>query len=414
MNFNVVSDRQRKENDTLIQLLKESGNINGEKRPESKVLNLYEDNSEEKLFLEEKQYSENVIKEQQNFSNFKYRLKATLLAESIYRNIMKPILIHELATTHEKRLAKAFIANSINENDVDELLESFKYKNLYLADIANFVESGYETLLQEAINKKDENQPVITDDDCYDIENSSIMQFAKKLTGAIPSGILNDIESRVQDAMDDFTDSNIKDSLSIMDIYRNSKNKIETDDNQLSIASNLTDDDDISDDELQEALSYNNIKLKNIQNRPCNILEAMCRFITSSIHKSKLLKESYSTPTKNLNINKIINDTKVLYTFLEAMNTLNAIDIDEDYLKNILEDMKDNMNNKLDSSPVISQSTKDINSDFVTQDDDPMEEKYTTDDLNGPEIPDMYDGSDHTDNNDGSVDDLGKNNFSLM
>ena len=65
----------------------------------------------------------------------------------------------------------------------------------------------------------------------------------------------------------------------------------------------------------------------------------MINSVMKSIHEDKVLKESYSNEYNNLNFNDIVNDTRVIYSMLEAFNTLNIITVNENYLYNTLKEM---------------------------------------------------------------------------
>ena len=69
----------------------------------------------------------------------------------------------------------------------------------------------------------------------------------------------------------------------------------------------------------------------------------MTKIMLESVHKISVLKESYSNNNK-LDFKKIMKDTEVMYTFLECLNTLNIVNVNESYITNMLLEMKNSVN----------------------------------------------------------------------
>ena len=88
-----------------------------------------------------------------------------------------------------------------------------------------------------------------------------------------------------------------------------------------------------------EAVSFAKKKEREILEQNTNVFGYMINSVMKSIHEDKVLKESYSNEYNNLNFNDIVNDTRVIYSMLEAFNTLNIITVNENYLYNTLKEM---------------------------------------------------------------------------
>ena len=63
------------------------------------------------------------------------------------------------------------------------------------------------------------------------------------------------------------------------------------------------------------------------------------RSFVESIHTIKPLQEAYTDEKNGVNFSKVFNDVKVMYTFLETANTLEMIDVNEEYLQKMLKDL---------------------------------------------------------------------------
>ena len=66
----------------------------------------------------------------------------------------------------------------------------------------------------------------------------------------------------------------------------------------------------------------------------------MARAMTESVHKVNILKEAYTGSNGKIDFKKLIDDTKVAYSFMECANTLRMVNIDESYIKNMIGEFK--------------------------------------------------------------------------
>ena len=62
------------------------------------------------------------------------------------------------------------------------------------------------------------------------------------------------------------------------------------------------------------------------------------------IHRNQIIKEAYTTGLNNrIDFQKLVNDTKVMYSFMECVNTLGIVDLDENEIASILNKMKNSI-----------------------------------------------------------------------
>ena len=75
-----------------------------------------------------------------------------------------------------------------------------------------------------------------------------------------------------------------------------------------------------------------------------SVFSILSKNTLEAIHRNQAIKESYSVGiTSRLDFQKAINDTKVMYSFLECLNTLNIMDLNESTLSKLLTDMKNSI-----------------------------------------------------------------------
>jgi len=249
-----------------------------------------------------------------NFFKFQTSVKKSLLAESIYKLFDMGLGIHEQSDM--SNAIKINLVNSfIEENGVDRLLSEFKYKSLLLSEMSRIV-TKYSKKIIESVDASNENtftiDPLIKDDffeelDMDDYKDASIA-----------------IRTRVTDAVDEFIQKNIEDKQELKDIIQDTQDKI--------LAAKT--------EEIKEGYTQiSKQKMSKIRNaRKINIFEAMVQELSKGVIRRNDLREVYTNNGK-LDMDKIVESCKIMYTFLETVQTAKMANIDEEYIENILFDI---------------------------------------------------------------------------
>jgi len=279
--------------------------------------------------------------------SFAEEAQKTLLTNAIYYSVLEPVLNEQVANTHERTLAKGVVNDFVNEQNVPALLNEWSHKSIYLSDISRTIDQHLDRLLEDTKEKIKEGLP---EEDAYKIEDHDIESFVVDIKDSIPKDVTKIIADRVQDSVDDFIDFNKKNKYAIKQIYDNAKQRIDeldaaenTMDGSQEIVSNSPED---VQQMQQEAVRMAKRKERAILESPCNVFNSMTQIMLESIHSVDVLKEAYSTEYNKVNFGKVVNDTKVMYSFLECLNTLNMIPINEGYITKMLNDMKKSINKK--------------------------------------------------------------------
>ena len=301
------------------------------KSMQEQTIPLYENKPvEQEVSLSDRIFEINKARNQAFKEQYEYldEAQSVLLTNALFYSILNPVLEEFGASTHEKNVGAGIITNFIQEQNISELLEDWKHKSIYLAEIANTVD-------KHTNNYKNRISKLNSNNDDYQIEDEEINDLIFDTKDIIPKDITKLISDRVEDSVDQFIDTAKKNKFEIKKIYDKAKEKID----KAKASENI----DMTSDDIQqiqnEAVSFAKKKEREILEQNTNVFGYMINSVMKSIHEDKVLKESYSNEYNNLNFNDIVNDTRVIYSMLEAFNTLNIITVNENYLYNTLKEM---------------------------------------------------------------------------
>ena len=301
------------------------------KSMQEQTIPLYENKPvEQEVSLSDRIFEINKARNQAFKEQYEYldEAQSVLLTNALFYSILNPVLEEFGASTHEKNVGAGIITNFIQEQNIPELLEDWKHKSIYLAEIANAVD-------KHTNNYKNRISKLNSNNNDYQIEDEEINDLIFDTKDIIPKDITKLISDRVEDSVDQFIDTAKKNKFEIKKIYDKAKEKID----KAKASENI----DMTSDDIQqiqnEAVSFAKKKEREILEQNTNVFGYMINSVMKSIHEYKVLKESYSNEYNNLNFNDIVNDTRVIYSMLEAFNTLNIITVNENYLYNTLKEM---------------------------------------------------------------------------
>ena len=303
------------------------------KSMQEQTIPLYENKPvDQEVSLSDRIFEINKARNQAFKEQYEYldEAQSVLLTNALFYSILNPVLEEFGASTHEKNVGAGIITNFIKEQNIPELLEDWKHKSIYLAEIANAVDK-HTNNYKNRISKLNSNN----NQEDYQIEDEEINNLIFDTKDIIPKDITKLISDRVEDSVDQFIDTAKKNKFEIKKIYDKAKEKID----KAKASENI----DMTSDDIQqiqnEAVSFAKKKERDILEQNTNVFGYMINSVMKSIHEDKVLKESYSNEYNNLNFNDIVNDTRVIYSMLEAFNTLNIITVNENYLYNTLKEM---------------------------------------------------------------------------
>ena len=282
---------------------------------------------------------------------FSESVNSRLLECCLYQGMLKPVLKEQFCNSHERKLGKTLVRNFIKEHGAFNLIQSLKDKSCYLNEWYEAIKGYHTAMMNEA---KEIAQEGIPEAELFDIEDDTIKKFVFDTKSIIPKDITKMITSRVEDAVNDFIDQNKKQKEEIKKVYEKAKEKVASlkdtiDPNDPSFQDfngdpNTELDPKYGDQVQEQAMAMVRGKQRAFREEATSVFSILSKNTLEAIHRNQAIQESYSVGmTGRLDFQKAINDTKVMYSFLECLNTLNIMNLNESTLSKLLTDMKNSI-----------------------------------------------------------------------
>lgn len=282
---------------------------------------------------------------------FSESVNSRLLECCLYQGMLKPVLKEQFCNSHERKLGKTLVRNFIKEHGAFNLIQSLKDRSCYLNEWYDAIKGYHTAMMNEA---KEIAQEGIPEAELFDIEDDTIKKFVFDTKSIIPKDITKMITSRVEDAVNDFIDQNKKQKEEIKKVYEKAKEKVASlkdtiDPNDPSFQDfngdpNTELDPKYGDQVQEQAMAMVRGKQRAFREEATSVFSILSKNTLEAIHRNQAIKESYSVGMAGrLDFQKAINDTKVMYSFLECLNTLNIMDLNESTLSKLLTDMKNSI-----------------------------------------------------------------------
>lgn len=258
---------------------------------------------------------ENRVALERAFNTFVKDTKKSLLSECMY-TLMNKACGYQQNPVQADIIKRNLVDNYIEEQGVDRILSSFKGKTFMLSEFARIIESTTKAVVEKA----DKNNT-----DTFIIDQEEKDTFFDELNFDDVDEVSIAIKKRVSDAVDEFMYSNIKQKEELKEILTASKEKIDSAKNE----------------EVRE--SYNLLTKKAVTNlkakRKVNIFESMVVSLAEASLKNDNLKELYTKDSK-LDMDSIVENVTIMYTFLETLNSAQIHNVNEAYISNVLKELK--------------------------------------------------------------------------
>lgn len=141
------------------------------------------------------------------------------------------------------------------------------------------------------------------------------------------------IRSRIADAEETFIRNNAEDKKKIDELLNKISNNVKT-------IEDLGDKDETKTKIAEESVRVYKRHIDSIkENRPLTVFEKMSRNLSRNIIKDEVVRENYITESGTLDTDLIVESAKVMYGFLETINTLQFEKVDSAYIKKVLDSM---------------------------------------------------------------------------
>ncbi len=278
--------------------------------------NMERDNMRRTRVLEQQYASD---KRRKDFNAFTSESKDFLLTESL--NYLLRKCLPENITESLAMNARAVVESFVKEETSFSLLNRFKTKTLLLSELANVVETTHQKVLHGAEGK----------DVPFKISNSDMKAFHSKLESLDCDQVTKEIVSRVAKAEEEFVKANVKDKETLEELSDATNKKLEGIKNKDEEKEKLI---------KQECTAMYRRKVDNLMNRKKGILESIVLRMSRNIVTEDTLLPSFTQENGKLDMQKIIDTSEVMYTFMEMVNTMRIKDVNTSYLNEILSSIK--------------------------------------------------------------------------
>lgn len=278
--------------------------------------NMERDNIRRARVLEQQYASD---KRRKDFNAFTSESKDFLLTESL--NYLLRKCLPENITDSLAMNARAVVESFVKEETSFSLLNRFKTKTLLLSELANVVETTHQKVLHGAECK----------DAPFKISNSDMKAFHNKLESLDCDQVAKEIVSRVAKAEEEFVKANVKDKETLEELSDATNKKLEGIKNKDEEKEKII---------KQECTAMYRRKVDNLMNRKKGILESIVLRMSRNIVTEETLLPSFTQENGKLDMQKIIDTSEVMYTFMEMINTMRVKDVNTSYLNEILSSIK--------------------------------------------------------------------------
>ena len=258
-----------------------------------------------------------------NFYTYKADVKKTLLTEALSR-IYKGSIFH--ITDRESALCDSLLGSYIESTGVDTILKNMRFsKSGLLVSIYEAEQEAFDNIT------KDANADDVTS---QTIDPKAIEDFWDNIDKNNDiDDVTNMIRLRVSNAEEDFINKNQADKEDIKTILKDTAERV-----QNAKASN---DNDYSEAVEESEMRIAKDKIYNIQHESYhNVFDRMVRNISEAVLKDQVIKEQFSLDNGRLDMDKIVESARCMYTLLEMVSSLKIEKVDSEYIEAALKSIK--------------------------------------------------------------------------
>ena len=307
MNENLkLSERRMKLNRTIMEAAISNYN---DKMSVKESAHSRDENKE--MVLEGTMNRENGLKKYQSFVE---DVKNGLVVEVLYKVFSEAVSEEIKSDLSNRNVMRAIVNRYVHENDYSSIMNKMRSASVPMNNMYNAIVESSKVIL-ENVDKTDANTFKITSD--------MKDEFFKQLDYSDSAAISDAINARVADAMTDFITANSKDHEDITNALKKAQEKI---------------DDSIESDNTSIAESYNIIakrEISKINSRPKSILHSMVSAMCESVITHPEMHSEFMNEG-NIDMDKVVTRTSIMYTFMEMLNTAKLDKVDENTIKSMI------------------------------------------------------------------------------
>lgn len=250
------------------------------------------------------------------YQSFSQTIRTALVTEALYKIFSESVDPEVREDNTSSSIMRAMVSQYVTENGYDNILNRMKTASVTTSCIYKTITETTDKILK-GVDKSDPNTFTITPE--------MRDEFFKQLNYSDSEAISDAIHQRVADAMDDFVTANTKDHEDITAALQQAQEKI----------GEVPEEDD----ELRECYSMAAKRTAaEVLNRPKSVLHSMVTAMCESVMKHKEMQDEFMTEG-HLDVEKIVSRTRLMYTFMEMLNTSRIDNIDKIFIEGVISDL---------------------------------------------------------------------------
>ena len=258
------------------------------------------------------------------FRSFSETVRNCLVVEALYKmysNAIDPVL---KADQTNRSIMRKIVTEYVNENGYNIILANMRKASVPMCEMYNVINNSINSILEDC----DQTNP-----DTFVIKNEDKDQFFNDLDCTNTEDVEEAISDRVSNAMADFINTNNKDHEEITNTLKNAQEKIDTVTSADDGEDNGEDDSSTTPDgNVQE--SYQGLaraRINKIRTAPKGVFHSMVSALSESVLKHDDMHNEFMTEG-HLDMDKIVDRTRIMYTFMEMLNTSRLDKVDEAFI----------------------------------------------------------------------------------
>lgn len=270
------------------------------------------------------------LRDYQNEKNIDTNKRVAFLQkvkESFITECMMKIYTESLSgmDKRDKQIARNLIIRFVQENGAGDLIRNFRTKNILLSEVSRICQKYYDKVL-ESCDKKEQCEGT---NECnqvkeYNLDTTIKDDFFTELEDLDTTDAASTIKSRVGEALETFIQNNSAQQLEYKSVLDDAKESIADAKNEAYV------------DEITYEAKRKINELR--RDKPKNIFNVMVESLTTKALTDNSYKKQYVNESK-VNMDKIVEDTTLIYTMLEMVNTVEMIDVNEQFITNYLNNL---------------------------------------------------------------------------
>lgn len=276
-----------------------------------------------KAIIDREEMKKAYIDAKNKYYDYKANVKRALLGEAL-KNIYFESFNN--INSREKALCENLLDQYITENTVDRLLKNMKFSTNSLLRTINEKTEEYFKKITEDANSDDPSSQVIKSEDIAsfwnDIDKSEDIE-----------DITNLIRLRVSNAEEDFVNKNLEDKEDVKTVLKQTASRIQN-------AKNTNDNEYAENVEESETRLAKN-KIYSIQHEGRRtVFDRMVRNLSEAVILNEDAKEEFTLSNGRLDMIKIVESARCMYTLLEMVSSIQLEKVDEAYIEDTLRSIK--------------------------------------------------------------------------